>query len=258
MVNEPEPNATSTPRPDPRKDVVEIPRRALIASGVVVLAVLVAGLVAIAYWAGRDSARWELRAPDARTSPAVPPPAPAVAPAAASPSPAEAPITSADTVSSTPPPVAVFEPLTSAPSTPPAPEAQAANPAREAVARYLSEVEAIEGQARYWNDPQVLARTLVDQGARGETSGFDRLIETNRTALARLRSLAVPEACSEHHSATVPLMEEAIGLLERLKRGIGSEAGSLEDVPALAQDLERRGRQVDALAAELKRRYRIP
>jgi hypothetical protein len=243
--------------PSPRRDVVEIPRRGLIAAGIGLVALLVAALMVLAYRAGRDSARAGLPAPAAsaaiaRQETSTVPAGPA---ASQAPPPATAEIASA--TDGPRPPTAPAVSSTGASSPSPA-VAEAADPAREGVARYLSEVEAIEAQARYWNDPQALAQALVEQSARGDASGFDRLIATNRTALERLRNLTVPDSCREHHGATLTLMQDAIGLLERLRRGIGSDVGSLEDVPTLAQELERRGRHVDDAAADLKRRYRIP
>jgi hypothetical protein len=243
----------------PRRDVVEIPRRVLIGAGIALVALLVAGLMVVAYRAGRESARAGLPTPAPALSrpeeiaPSTRPPASDAPPAA----PGET--ASLGGVPSMAPPLAERAALAAGAASPlPTATLQAADPAREAVALYLSRVEAIEAQARYWSDPQALAQTLVEQATRGEASGFDKLIETNRAALQQLRGLNVPAECREHYATTIPLMEDAISLLERLRQGLGSDTGSLQDVPALAQDLERRGRQVDTLAADLKRRYRTP
>jgi hypothetical protein len=245
--------------PGPRRDVVEIPRRVLMAAGVGLTALLVAGLLVVAYRAGHESARAGLQpaAPATVARPLATGSPTRLTASEAQPA-ATTGIASVDELPSAAPALANGAAPAAGATSPPPTTAQAADPAREVVARYLSEVETIEAQARYWSDPQALAQTLVDQGTRGEASGFDRLIETNRTALARLRSLSVPDACREHHAATIPLMEDAIALLERVKRGMTAGAASLEDLPAVAADLDRRGRQVDAAAAELKRRYRIP
>jgi hypothetical protein len=137
-----------------------------------------------------------------------------------------------------------------------APSSGAADPQAVAVAAYFAEIEASERQAKYWSNPQELAMTLVGQGVQGDTSGFDQLLETHRAAQRQIESMAVPPPCQEHHRRTVAVLNQALALLEKLQRGLAS--GGLEGLLSLsgeARQLEAETREIDALAAELKRRF---
>jgi len=132
----------------------------------------------------------------------------------------------------------------------------APDPQAAAVAAYFAEIEAHEQQAKYWSNPQELAMTLVGQGVQGDTSGFDQLLDTHRTAQRQIESMTVPLPCQEHHRRTVGVLREALALLEKLQRGVAS--GGLEGLLSLsgeARQLEAETREIDGLAAELKRRF---
>jgi len=148
-------------------------------------------------------------------------------------------------------------------SEPPAPIAQAAQatPAatdkvRDDVARYFREVEAIQSQAKASGDPEAFARTLLEQAVKGDASGFDGLTAANRKVFDALRGVQVPEPCREHHRLTVGLLEESIAMLDRVKSQLqGGDVAPLAALPAQGHELERKAREVDALAADIKRRF---
>lgn len=130
---------------------------------------------------------------------------------------------------------------------------------RYEVASYFREVEMIQSEGKSWGDPQALAQTLLAQAGKGDVSGFDGLAAANRKVRDALRAVAVPEPCREHHRMTVALLDESIGMLDRVKGLISgaADAGSLAAMPAEGQALERNAKQVDAMAAEIKRRFGI-
>lgn len=130
---------------------------------------------------------------------------------------------------------------------------------RYEVASYFREVEMIQSEGKSWGDPQALAQTLLAQAGKGDVSGFDSLAAANRKVRDALRAVAVPEPCREHHRMTVALLDESIGMLDRVKGLISgaADAGSLAAMPAEGQALERNAKQVDAMAAEIKRRFGI-
>jgi len=134
--------------------------------------------------------------------------------------------------------------------------AAAANPGRAEVAAYFVQIEAYEQQAKYWDNPQELAMALIGQGAKGDTRGFEQLLETHRNAQKQIESMAVPLPCQEHHRLTLAVLSQALGLLEELQRGVVSgSAGGLVALSSDARQLETQTRAVDALAADLKRQF---
>lgn len=241
------------PRPIPTRDTVEIPRAWLapIAGGVLVVLLLVAYLI------GRDSGRRATEA--ARVDPAA-----AFSTDGAAAAPVPAPVPPIGTSPAVAPPLASWPPeerpsYTDQQQTgwadPVAPQ-NAADPQAAAVASYFAEIEALEQQAKYWNNPQELAMTLVGQGAQGDTSGFAQLLETHRTAQRQIESMTVPVPCQEHHRRTVGVLRDALVLLEKLQRGMAS--GGIEGLLSLsgeARQLEAETGEIDTLAAELKRRF---
>jgi hypothetical protein len=132
----------------------------------------------------------------------------------------------------------------------------AADPQAAAVAVYFAELEGFERQAKYWSNPQELAMTLIGQGAQGDTSGFDKLLETHRAAERQIESMTVPFPCQEHHRRTLGVLRQALELLQKLQGGVAS--GDLDGLLSLSgesRQLEAETREIDALAVQLKRRY---
>jgi hypothetical protein len=247
--------ASRTPRPAPARGTVEIPKGwlALLAGGLIV------ALLVVAYLVGRESGRRASEA--ARLDP------PAAAPELAighesPPAPLPPGEVYADPVQPVAP-AALEENLPDAgrhplggidPAAPPA----AADSQAAAVAAYFTEIEGYERQAKYWSNPQELAMTLMGQGVQGDTRGFEQLLETQRTAQRQIEAMTVPFPCHEHHRRTLEVMHEALALLEQLEGGVAS--GNLEGLLGLsgeARQLEAETREVDALAAELKRQYGV-
>jgi hypothetical protein len=129
---------------------------------------------------------------------------------------------------------------------------------RNEVASYFREVETIQSRGKSWGDPQALAQTLLAQAAKGDVSGFDGLAAANRSVRDALLAVAPPEPCREHHRLTLALLDESIAMLDRVKGLIsGGDAGSLAAMPAEGQALERKAKDVDAMAAAIKLRFGI-
>jgi hypothetical protein len=226
---------------------VQVSRGTLIA----LVAALAVSVLAVAFFVGRESGRVR-PTPAPQPAVTVPPPVGAAEPPTLAPYSAPA------------APVDASVPGTSvavaAPFTPPTTYTSVAPPSRDAlresVATYFRNVDAIQSRAKSWNDPEALARTLLEQGSRGDMSGFDGLAAANRKVREDLRALDVPEPCQEHHRATLALVEESVSMLERVKSQFqGSDSSSLAAIAGSGQELERKAKEVDAQAAEIKRRF---
>ena len=178
----------SPPR-KPKDAKVEISRGLLVALATTALA----GVLGVTFLIGRESARGQQP-----TSP--------TANARASPVTLSAETTSGgnDQLPTSAPPTIEAPPLSppqdpqpasrmSAPGdVPPRPNTASAphDKLRDEVATYFREVEAIQSQAKSWNDPEALAQKLLDQAGRGDVSGFDGLAAANSKVRDHLRALS--------------------------------------------------------------------
>lgn len=200
-----------------------------------------------------------------RSSPPAPTPAvtsPAAAPEAER---AEVPLgePAATTTEATPAPETPPETLPAIvlpavpPETPPesAPRVTLNARAREDVARYFEEADAIEARTKYWTDPQALAKTILEQASSGSTAGFDELIRAQSRARDDLARLSVPAECAEHHRRSLAVMADGLGLLERVRNALSSgELGGLDGLQEQARGLEREARAIDELGKALRQR----
>lgn len=196
-----------------------------------------------------------------RSSPVATPPPPSAPPvtstraeptppAAAEPTPA--PSTGFDLPAATLP--AEPPPETAPAIVPPAASPAAAPPSAE-VMRYFEEADLIEARAKYWSDPQALARTILEQASSGDTGAFDELIRKQKGARDELARMSVPPACAEHHRRSLAVMAEGLGLLERVRTALGSgDLGALDGLQENARALEREAKEVDELGRKLRGR----
>ena len=219
----------------PRPATVQVPLGVVVAAA----AVLVAAGAAVAFLLGRASGR---------ATPAVPPSSLSSPPSTSAPPPSGAPDGATPTE-----PTALSPPTEAAPAGSPPPTL---DPDKEEIARYFRQLDAAEGRAKYWDDPEALAKALLDQTSRGDAGGFDKLISANQRAREELQALAVPAPCAEHHRLTLGLMDDAIALLKEVRdKAVAQDTGGLLAVPTAARELETKAREADRLAGDLKRAH---
>jgi hypothetical protein len=127
-------------------------------------------------------------------------------------------------------------------------------PDTAAVAGYFRQMDAVAADRKVSEDPQTLARSVLDQAMSGNTGAIEDLIATQRALEARLRQILPPPSCREHHQRSVRLFGRAIVLLERTRDAMaGQGASALGSVAAEGRAIEEEARAVDALANDLRR-----
>jgi len=239
-------------RPAAAPSKVEIPRALL--GGL--LALLVICLAGIGFLAGRESVR-DRSAPGSSVPPTWG--------SDVSRDPSRRPATAYAPLAETATVGMVASPRTEAPNaepSPPAPPAAVQGPAETAlkdqVAHYLRETELIQMQAKTWSDPEALARTILEQSADGDSSGFDRLIASTRKVRESIQSLRAPAPCQEHQRLTLTILDGADSLLTHVRdRILAGDTAALSGVPGRARELESKTREADRMAAQLKRDFAI-
>ena len=139
------------------------------------------------------------------------------------------------------------------PLPPPASPAAVAGRASEEIARYFADADAIQARAKYWSDPQTLAKTILEQAASGNAGGFDDLIRAQAKARDEFARMPVPAECAEHHRRSLAAMGEGLDLLERVKGALSSgDLGGLDGLQEKARDLEREARAIDELGRTIR------
>jgi len=146
----------------------------------------------------------------------------------------------------------------------PAPVAGSGTPAggrsdAAAVAAYFTRMDAVAAQVKATQDPEALARTILDQTLSGNMSGFEELITTQRALQARMAEVLPPAPCREHHQRSLRLIGRAIALLERTRDAVaGKNPSDLASVATEGHAIEEEARATDALANDLRRAAGLP
>ena len=128
------------------------------------------------------------------------------------------------------------------------------SPDAAAVAAYFRQMDAIAAEAKTSQDPQALARSVLEQSMSGNTSAMEGLIATQRALETRLGQIVPPPACREHHQRSLRLFGRAITLLERTRDAMSGQGTSdLGSVASEGRAIEAEARALDLLANDLRR-----
>jgi len=123
-----------------------------------------------------------------------------------------------------------------------------------AVAAYFRQMDAVAAEAKASQDPQALARSVLDQTLSGNMGAIEGLIATQRSLETRLGQILPPPSCREHHQRSVRLFGRAITLLERTRDAVsGQGASALGGMAVEGRAIEQEARALDALANDLRR-----
>lgn len=128
-------------------------------------------------------------------------------------------------------------------------------PDASAVAAYFEQMDAVAAEFKASQDPQAVARGLINQAMSGNTSGLESLIATQRSLGTRLEQIVPPAACREHHQRSVRLFGRAVAMLERTRDAMAGQgaAADLASVAGEGRAIEAEARALDALANDLRR-----
>ena len=128
------------------------------------------------------------------------------------------------------------------------------SPDAAAVEAYFRQMDAVAAEAKTSQDPQAVARGILDQAMSGNTSSMETMIATQRSLESRLAQITPPPSCREHHQRSVRLFGRAITLLERTRDAMsGQGASDLGSVAGEGRAIEAEARALDALANDLRR-----
>jgi hypothetical protein len=123
-----------------------------------------------------------------------------------------------------------------------------------AVATYFRQMDALAADAKTSQDPQALARSVLDQALSGNMGSIDALIATQRSLQTRMAQIVPPPSCREHHQRSVLLFARSVALLDRTRAAMtGQGTTDLTAVAVEGRAIEEEARAVDAMANEIRR-----
>ena len=123
-----------------------------------------------------------------------------------------------------------------------------------AVAAYFTQMDAVAAEAKTSQDPQALARSVLDQALSGNMGSIDALIATQRSLQNRMAQVVPPPSCREHHDRSVLLFARSVALLDRTRAAMtGQGTTDLSSIAVEGRAIEEEARAVDAMANDLRR-----
>ena len=115
-------------------------------------------------------------------------------------------------------------------------------------------MDAVAAEAKSSQDPQALARGVLDQALSGNMGSLDGLIATQRSLQTRLSQIVPPPSCREHHERSVRLFARSAALLERTRAAMTNQGGTdLSSVALEGRAIEEEAKAVDTLANDIRR-----
>lgn len=231
---------------------VEIPKGLLVGlAGVAAAATL--GLV---FLLGRETGRRATAGPQVQAgSPGVsaPPPKPAIEVTLTPQLPArESQAPGTDPSAEAAQPSEADRPGPSAPPTAAPPQAQAA---RAAVAAYFKAVD--DAQPDTSGNPEAVAQQVVAGLGKGDTSGFDEMIQQAQRTRNRMAAIAPPQPCAAFHRESLASLDAGLDLMRAMKKALassepGPQVASLTDQ---ANAMKTRSEALQAQEAALRQRF---
>ena len=225
-------------------DKVQVDRRLLI--GLAALAL--SALLSVAFLLGRASGRPPMQAQTEPAAPAGasrPEPAPQVMPTPTLPMPQP---------STAPPSMPIGQPP------PPAPPPTGPDEGRQRipVAAYFAAMDRIQ-PGGFGGGPEAEAQAIMGSLAKGDSSGFDGLIQQAESARASMAALLPPPPCAAYHHECLADLDEGLSLMRALKAAMASSSDAqLPDLSARANALKTRSDALEREEQALRQRFGLP
>jgi len=123
------------------------------------------------------------------------------------------------------------------------------------VAAYFQAVEAM--QPKSTGDPETMAQQVVAGLGKGDTSGFDEMIQQAQEARNRLSSIVPPQPCGAYHRESLESLDAGLDLMREMKKALSSpeQESSMLNLADRANALKARSEGLQLQEKALKRRY---
>lgn len=125
-----------------------------------------------------------------------------------------------------------------------------------AVTQYFLQIDQVMAGTGDLGDMNGFATSLLNQGAQGDSSGFDDLIHKTQAAEAKLRDIHPPVPCKEHYAMATSQLHSMLALLQSVKKAtMTMDTGAFSALSAQGQQMQSQVNRLQELGAQLKHRY---
>ena len=122
----------------------------------------------------------------------------------------------------------------------------------DAVSEYFLQMDTIRSDAGA-GDPNTFALDLIKGGLGGTTSGFDQLIADTDRMTEEIGQVIPPPVCAGYHEATLESLAEARGMLGSMRDAITTQdLQALNAIALHASELQARAKALAALQEQIR------
>lgn len=146
---------------------------------------------------------------------------------------------------------------------PPLPKGMSAESAGESVralvVAYFDAIDHIQ-PAGTGGDPESTAQGIMGSLTKGDSSGFDGMIQQAETARRRLAAISPPQPCATYHRECLVSLDNGLALMRSLKTAMAGQGadGQLTSLAAQAEVLRKRSESLQTEEQALRRLYGVP
>ena len=129
------------------------------------------------------------------------------------------------------------------------------DPGRITVAAYFQAVESIQPGSS--GDPESMAQQAVAGLGKGDTAGFDGMVQQAQAARSRLSAIVPPQPCAAYHRECLESLDAGLELMREMKKALSSpeQESSVLNLADRANALKARSEALQLQEKALKRRY---
>lgn len=132
------------------------------------------------------------------------------------------------------------------------------NGKKQEIEAYFLKMDRALSEGKTWGDPNAFAQQIIMASIKGDTSGFDSLINSFEQVKKKLGQIVPPDECKDYHQQVISAIDSSLDLLRTMKSAISTkDLEKLLPLQSKAKDLENRIRKTDALASKIKNKYQI-
>lgn len=158
------------------------------------------------------------------------------------------------------PPASTVQGLAVAPPLPKGTLAESAGESvRAQVVAYFDAIDHIQPTGK-GGDPESTAQGIMGSLAKGDSSGFDGMIQQAEAARGRLAAISPPQACATYHRESSASLDNGLALMRSLKTALAGQGteGQLTSLAAQAEGLRKRSESLQTEEQALRRLYGVP
>jgi len=139
-----------------------------------------------------------------------------------------------------------------------APVDSASEAMRAAVVAYFDAIDHIQPGGMS-GDPQSAAQGIMGSLSKGDSSGFEGMIQQAEAARARLAAILPPPPCVAYHRESLASLDDGLALMRSLRTAMAPQGadGQLSSLVVQAEALRKRSEALQREEQALRRRYGV-